>query len=122
VRADADTTSRIKAVVVAGKHDPIPYPELADESDRRIVCIDLTDGGTVWYEELDGEPRWLPEAEFHLRDDTIEFDDPDIDDDAVDAGPAVISPGAIALMIFGVIVLAVGVIVALSLAILPSGR
>jgi hypothetical protein len=34
----------------------------------------------------------------------------------------VISPGAIALMILGVVVLAVGVIVALSLAILPSGR
>ena len=107
VRADPETTSFIKAVVVAGEHDPIPYPELADGSDRRIVCIDLTDGGTVWYEELDGEPQWLPEAEFQLRDED---------------GPAVISPGAIALMIFGVVVLSVGVILALSLAILPSGR
>jgi hypothetical protein len=112
VRADPGTTSFIKAVVVAGEHDPIPYPELAGASDRRIVCIDLTDGGTVWCEELGGEPCWLPEAEFRRRDDTHALHD----------GPAAISPGAIALMIFGVVVLAVGVIVALSLAILPSGR
>jgi hypothetical protein len=115
VRADPETTSFIRAVVVAGAHDPIPYRELADGSDRRIVCIDLTDGGTVWCAELDGEPRWLPEAEFHLHD--VGFDDVSFHD-----GPAVISPGAIALMILAVVVLAVGVIVALSLAILPSGR
>jgi hypothetical protein len=125
VRADPGTTSFIKAVVIAGEHDPIPYRELADGSDRRIVCIDLTDGGTVWCEELDGEPRWLPEAEFHLHDvgfDDVGFDDVGFDDVSFHDGPAVISPGAIALMILGVVVLAVGVIVALSLAILPSGR
>jgi hypothetical protein len=130
VRADPDSTSFIKAVVVAGEHDPIPYRDLADGSDRRIVCIDLTDGGTVWCEELDGEPRWLPEAEFQLHDvgfdhvgfDDGGFDDGGFDDVGFDDVAAVISPGAIALMILGVVVLAVGVIVALSLAILPSGR
>jgi hypothetical protein len=54
----------IRDVVIAEADNPIPYSALARTTDREVVCIDLTDGGTVWRYDLDGEPRWLPEAEF----------------------------------------------------------
>ena len=105
LRADQETTaSFIKDVVLADEDDPIPYAALANASDREIVCIDLTDGGTVWCYDLDGEPHWL-EAEFRLWAND--------DDDAT-------LPLATALIIFFVSIIAAAALLAFWFAVLPS--
>jgi hypothetical protein len=99
------TASFIKDVVIADEDDPIPYAALVNGSDREVVCIDLTDGGTVWCYDLDGEPRWLPEAEFQRWAD---------EDDATTL------PLATALIIFFASIIAVAVLLAFWFSVLPS--
>ena len=69
------------------------------------MCIDLTDGGTVWCYDLDGEPHWLPEAEFQRWAN---------EDDAETL------PFATALIIFFASIIAVAVLLAFWFAVLPS--
>jgi hypothetical protein len=106
LRQDQQAASLVKGVVIADEDDPIPYAALASAADREIVCLDLTDGGTVWCYDLDGEPRWLPEAEFQRWAD---------EDDATTP------PLATALIIFFASILGVAVLLAFWFAVLPSG-
>lgn len=123
VRDDEDDVAAyIKDVVFADEAVPIPFTDFEDEFDREIVCVDLTDGGSVWVYDLDGEPRWLPQEEFDLRANEQEDEREEADGEEGDEDDGQVSLDSIAWMIFLALILGAALAAALWLAILPSGN
>ncbi len=114
LRLDGESTAGlIKDVVFVDEPDPMPYEELGDVSSGHVICVDLTDGGSVWCTDENGHARWLPDEEFQLRADAEREDDEVI-------------PQVSLAEVAGIVVLvaAIGLVLMLALwfGVLPSGN
>ena len=114
LRLDEESTAElIKDVVFVDEPDPIPYEELGDSSSGDVICIDLTDGGSVWCTDEHGHTRWFPDEEFQLR--------ADVEREEGDMFP-VVSVAAIAGIVLLVAAIGLGLMLALWFGVLPSGN